>query len=104
MKNQKPIQMISLPETKNIRCVRDKYIVGAVLMDNGRILPVIWDGEFSFQPYDPMNEVWAKFAKRLFDTKPEPDPSKDPQYEKKMEAIKRINGEKESQDDGAEQN
>lgn len=97
MTNSKPIQVNLFSQPKEIKSVRDKYIAGMALMENGKILPIIWDGQFSFQIYDPINEVWAEFANRLFGDEPDPKPmmpeyAKD--YAKRMEAIKRITGEK----------
>jgi len=96
MSKAKIVQVIPLPETKTIISADStrkgnmtKMITGAALMDNGRVLPLIWDGRFSFETFDPVIEEFAEFVSRFF-TQAEPMPVRESEYTKKMEALGRL--------------
>lgn len=99
MSNNKIIQVMPLPESKSIISADrsgdrnvTKFIVGAALMDNGKVLPLVWDGKFTFRTFDPVVEVFAEWCERVFG--PESpvitDRPHDPDREKRAEAFKRF--------------
>ena len=42
------------------------FIMGAALMDSGRVLPLVWDGYWTFKTVDPVEREWERFYNNLY--------------------------------------